>query len=176
LSGANPQITIVEFADLQCPYCRQFESWYDSLPPSLLEQTTLIYKHLPLPQHAWAQLAAEYAVCADSQRSKAFWHLARYLFSHQDEVTSQNFKGEIESAFADMPDIDVPKLFKCSANGNGGLIVERDAELAKQLAVSGTPTLFVDGLRVMPMHSKDELQQFLEQKLKVNVASRGQGH
>ena len=165
LSGSDPRVSIIEFADLQCPYCRQFQEWYDSLPHSLLEHTTLAYKHLPLPQHPWARLAAEYAACVGTERPEAFWRLTRRLFSHQDEITSQNLPDAVKTVLAGLPGKDVQKVLDCYSRGDGAFTVEKDTELAKQLGVLGTPTLFVRGLRILPVRSKEELQQLLERNL-----------
>jgi hypothetical protein len=58
LIGSKSYINLIEFSDLECPFCKNFSGWYESLPADLRNETTLVYKHLPLPQHPWARSAA----------------------------------------------------------------------------------------------------------------------
>src|ERR1700683_4190942 len=80
-SPRDARVTLVEFGDLQCPYCRRFAEWYRLLPADLRNETTLVFKHLPLGQHSWAQLAAQYSACANEQSATAFWELADFLLA-----------------------------------------------------------------------------------------------
>lgn len=157
--GSGKTITIVEFGDQQCPFCRQLQQWYLSLPESLRTQTTLVFKHLPLERHSWSKPAALYAACAGLESDSAFWHLADFILEHQDEITPQNLENKL---LHDVPEIDTARLASCAANGNGAQVVERDLEVAKQLNVTGTPTLFINGLRTLPVHSPAEFRQLLE--------------
>src|SRR5262249_45061364 len=66
-------VTIVEFGDLQCPYCKQFDTLIKSLPAELQTNIQVVYKHLPLQKHAWAFDAALATSCAAAQSDEAFW-------------------------------------------------------------------------------------------------------
>jgi len=170
--GSGKRLTIVEFADLECPYCWQFQHWYQSLPESLRSQTTLVFKHLPLDQHPWARSAALHTACASAQSPEDFWKLYDFLLTHQDEITSANLNEKIQS---ELPkSINTQALSNCILNGDGARLVERDMEVAKQLNVTGTPTLFLNGLRVLTLHSATEFRQLLERELTQQDSKRFQ--
>src|SRR4029077_2323575 len=86
-TSLDNRITLVEFVDFQCPYCKRFADWYSALPEPLRNQTTLVFKNLPLSQHPWARPAASYAVCASQQSPSAFHELTNFFFQKQSEIT-----------------------------------------------------------------------------------------
>lgn len=166
LPGHDPHVTLVEFGDLQCPSCRRFADWYRSLPAELRDQTTLIFKHFPLAQHSWAQLAAQYSACANQQSPAAFWELANYLLNHQDEITAANVKDKVNKAASEVPNINPGLLASCATGELGPTLVERDATVARELAVSHTPTLFINGRQAPSLHSEEDLRLLIERELK----------
>jgi len=166
LSGAHPRIVIVEFGDLQCPYCRRFADWYHALPAELLSETTLVFKHLPLAIHSWAKLAAEYSTCANRQSPTAFWDLANYFLSHQDEITPANIKDKITVALAHDSNADAQDVASCVTTGLGADLVGRDIAVARELGVDHTPSLFLEGRPVPSLHSEEDLRLLLERELK----------
>lgn len=166
MSSRDAHITLVEFGDLQCPYCRRFSDWYRALPRELVGGTTLVFKHLPLPMHPWAELAAEYSACASRQSASAFWELASYFLSHQDEITPTNVKDKIALALPQASTSAVQEVASCVAVGAGAAVVARDVAVGKELAVSSTPTLYIDGRRAPLLHSEEDLRQLLERELR----------
>jgi protein-disulfide isomerase len=165
MSSRDAHVTLVEFGDLQCPYCRRFSDWYRALPPELTSGTVLVFKHLPLPMHSWAELAAEYSACASRQSAGAFWELVNYFLSHQDEITPANVKNKIALALPRASTSAVQEIGSCVAAGAGADVVARDVAVAKELAVSSTPTLYIDGRRAPYPHSEEDLRQLLEREL-----------
>lgn len=165
LSGVRTRLTVVEFGDLQCPYCKRFAEWYKSLPNSLRDQTTLVFKHLPLEQHSWAREAAVFAACANLQSTVGFWQLSDFLLLNQRDITTENLENKVVSTFTPEAGINVQRLKTCVNDGSGAAIVQRDIAVAKQLNVRSTPTIFVDGRRVLPLNSQEELNQLIEREL-----------
>ena len=177
LPGTHPRVVIVEFGDLQCSYCKRFAEWYGSLPAELLSETTLIFKHFPLAQHPWAQLAAQYSACANRRSAAAFWELANYFLSHQDEITTANIKDKIAVALSHGSNADAQDLASCATTDVGASIIARDAAVARELGVDRTPTIFIDGRRVPPLSSQKDLRLLLERELQgpaSGVAAMGQ--
>lgn len=164
-SAVHERMVLVEFGDLQCPYCKLFSEWFAALPDNLRSQTTLVFKHLPLPQHLWARPAAEYTACAWLQNSAAFWRLDNFLMAKQSEITPANLKEKILSALSGGPSLDQEELQSCAIKGEGAAIVDRDIKIANELAVRSTPTLFVGGRRAITPHSPEELRRLLEAEL-----------
>ena len=165
-------VTLVEFVDFQCPYCKRFANWYSELPDALRSQTTLVFKHLPLPQHQWARRAALYATCANFQSPLAFRQIHSFFFENQTELTTNNLSDRLVTALRSSG-INLEKLEGCASGEDAARIVERDISIAAQLNVTSTPTLFIDGRRVLQVRSADELRRLLEDVASANI-SRGQ--
>src|SRR5271170_5637300 len=97
-SGKGPDralVTVVEFSDFQCPYCRKLADLMDHLPPAEKDQIRIVFHHMPLAMHPWARAAAEGAACAQLQNSEGFWTLHDQLFRHQNEITQENIKRKL---------------------------------------------------------------------------------
>lgn len=175
LVGSHSRLTVVEFGDAQCPYCRQFADWYQTLPPELLDSTTLVFKHMPLPQHSWARTAADYSACAGQQTEGAFWALTNYLLTHQGEVNSNNANEKILRAAAQVQGISVERLQMCVAAGTGSSLVQRDISVANDLSVNSTPTLFIHGRRAPALTSKEDLVRLLIKEMEDHAAGVSAG-
>ena len=170
----STELTMVEFADYECPFCKQLAEWYDTLPGSLREKTKVIIKHLPLPQHPWAKVAAAYAACTKRQSSPAFAQLSVFLLTNQNDINPGNIAAHIRLQLSKDRGVNVAEVETCVNSGWGSAIIERDGEIARQLNVTGTPTLFVNGKRVLVLHSAEELQRVLEGELHALKSSTGE--
>ena len=164
-AGSKSRVTLVEFVDFQCPYCKHFAEWYSNLPETLRAQTTLVFKNLPLPQHPWARSAALYAACANMQSPVAFHEMVDLFFQKQPEIMPDNLQNKILTTSRQSRSFNLEKLNTCVSMQIVSSIIDRDIAVAKQLNVNNTPTLFVNGRRVTHVTSADELQQLLETEL-----------
>lgn len=170
LADASPRkgaqtapIVIVEFGDLQCPYCKQFDVMFKSLPAELQARIQVIYKHLPLPKHAWALSAALAGACAAAQSDERFWALQDEILKEQQNLTALNFREEIAKIAARLPHLESGAFLSCLDNRMPESIVKRDMQLAENLSVRGTPTIFINGKRGPKFPSLDELRQWIAQ-------------
>lgn len=173
-AGSNMRMILVEFIDYQCPYCKKFSGWYTNLPEALRSQTTLVFKNLPLAQHEWSRTAALYAICVNRQSASAFHRLAEMFFEKQAEITSANLKSRVSAVLTGANDIDVSQLEACVVSSDAAQAIERDIAVAKQLNVTSTPTLFINGRRVLQVTSEQALKHLLETELA--NASSGELH
>lgn len=135
-------IEVVEFSDFECPYCAMAVPVADSLVALHGEKVRLVYRHYPLPMHPHAERAAQAAV--EAQRQGAFWAYHDLLFRHQDRLTDVDLVG-----YADSLDLDVEAFREALRDGRHADVVARDRALGRQLAVTGTPTFFVNGYRIV---------------------------
>ncbi len=85
-------VTIVEFSDFECPFCRRFADLMKQVLPAEKNQVRIVFHHFPLSMHPWARAAAEGAACARLQSSEAFWAMHDQLFQHQQEINANNVK------------------------------------------------------------------------------------
>ncbi len=173
-SGNDPEITLVEFGDMQCPYCKRFSEWYEALPEMLRDKTTMVFKHLPLQQHVWAHSAALYGACINLQSQAAFWRFHDYVFDHQEQTTLDNLEATVWAALSGHSEVKIKEVKSCLEDGTGESIVKRDSAAAAALDVHSTPTIFIQGRRAMPLGSQQELRHLIEDQLQVNrIAVKG---
>jgi len=135
-------LEIVEFSDFQCPFCGRAKPVIDSLFAHYGDQVRLEYRHYPLPDHAYAGRAAQAAV--EAQEQGAFWRYHDLLFAHQDRLTDVDLIG-----YADSLKLDADRFASALSNSKHIEVVERDIALGLSLAVTGTPTFFVNGYRLV---------------------------
>lgn len=154
-------VTLVEFSDFQCPYCRRFDEWMGSLPPETRARVVLVYKHLPLPMHPWARDAAELAACGSLQSPDAFWALHDFFFKEQEGLNTGNLSRRTAEFASKVPHLNVQELFACSNSHKADSIIARDEELANTMEISATPTVFANGLRGRGLRSIEDLEALI---------------
>lgn len=152
-------ITIVEFSDFQCPYCRQWhQTVYEPLLAAYPDQIRLVYRHLPLTSiHPDAQAAAEAAMCANEQNK--FWAFHDKLFS------SEALGAGVYSQYASTLGLDVEKFEKCVSDRTYRQAVQADSDFALNLGVSSTPTFFVNGLAIVGAQPLSVFQNVIDKEL-----------
>ena len=134
-------ITIVEFADYQCPFCARAEANLHAVEQAHPGDVRVVFKNLPLPFHDHARAMAKAAVAADAQGR--FWPMHDRLFALTGVVDRAAFDGVARDLGLDVArfdrDMDDPSL---------DARIDADNADATALAVTGTPTFFVNGHRV----------------------------
>lgn len=152
-------ITIVEFSDFQCPYCKQWhQTVYKPLFAAYPNQIRLVYRHLPLTSiHPEAQPAAEAAMCANEQN--AFWEFHDNLFG------GELLGAGVYSQYAAALGLDVEKFEACVNDRTYQQAVQGDSDFALNLGVNSTPTFFVNGLAVVGAQPLEVFQQVIDKEL-----------
>jgi predicted DsbA family dithiol-disulfide isomerase len=130
-------VTLVEFADYECPYCQKITPDLQKLEKEYAGRLAVIYKDFPLPMHHTSQKAAEAARCAGEQGK--FWEYHDVLFySKQTQVDELK-------AHARVLRLDGERFDKCLDDGAETANVKKDFEEAHQMGLTGTPSFFVNG-------------------------------
>jgi protein-disulfide isomerase len=130
-------VTLVEFADYECPYCQKITPELQKLEKEYAGRLAVVYKDFPLPMHHTAQKAAEAARCAGEQGK--FWEYHDVLFySKQTQISDLK-------ADARVLRLDGDRFDKCLDDGAEAASVKKDLEEAHQLGLTGTPSFFVNG-------------------------------
>ncbi len=94
---ANAPVTIVEFADFECPFCAHAFSVIETLVNTTYKgKVKVIFKAYPLNVHPWAMKAAEAAECARMQNPDAFWDFARYFYTNQGSINAKNIQDNVD--------------------------------------------------------------------------------
>ena len=144
-------VTVVEYADFECPYCGQAEPAVRELLRDFGGDIQYVFRHLPLHDvHPRAQAAAEAAEAAAAQG--AFWEMHDLLFMHQDALGIRDLIGYARSL-----GLDVDRFTTDLRAHTGADRVASDIDSADLSNVSGTPTFFVNGIRHYGAYDIDTL-------------------
>ncbi len=156
---AGAPVTVVEFADYQCPYCRGTEANVDKLRAQFKDQVRYSYRDFPLPNHQFAEKAAEASRCAADQGK--YWEYHDALFT--GDGSALDAKGLKD--FASKEKLDTAKFDECLASNKHQAEVQQDLAQGQSLGVSGTPSFFINGYFVGGSVTYDTLKELVQQQI-----------
>jgi protein-disulfide isomerase len=143
--------TLIVFSDYQCPFCKRAEPIIRSFEQAHMGDVRVVFKNKPLPMHENARLAAKAALAAEQQGR--FWEYHDALFAHQTALDGASLERYATDLGLDVRrfdrDLDDPRL---------DARIEADVADADALKVVGTPTLFVNGHRVVGAQPLEKLE------------------
>jgi len=143
----NPVVVLVEFSDLECPHCKDAQPVLDRLMTDY-PNAQLIFEDFPLPMHSWAMKAAEVGHCVAQQNPDAFQKYVAAVFEGQAAIDDNTAAQKLSDA-AKQSGVDAAKAMECSSQPAAEAAIDRSMALGKSLGVDATPTLFINGRRVM---------------------------
>jgi protein-disulfide isomerase len=139
MGSADAPVTIVEFSDFECPFCRRTQPVLDQIEQTYGERIRMVYRQFPLTDiHPRAQKAAEASLCANDQGE--FWPMHDALFAEpiELEVASLKFKA------AELG-LDTAAFNQCLDSGMHAARVRDDLKAGMAAGVTGTPTIYING-------------------------------
>ncbi|MBT5032766.1 MAG: DsbA family protein [Proteobacteria bacterium] len=147
----NSEITVIEYSDFQCPFCRGFHQTLKNLVRE--RDVRWVYRHFPLETiHPLANRAAQASECASDQ--DRFWEYADLLFETQNPFGEAEFLNLAISAR-----LNLDQFAECLGNDKyAGYVLEQIDE-GNRLKISGTPTYFINGERHTGLAEYDQLLQ-----------------
>jgi len=155
----NAPITIIEFSDFQCPYCKAASDTVKEVLAQYPDKIKFVHKHLPLPIHENAQYAAEAAECAGDQGM--FFEMSDLLFANQtklDKASIQNYSWRLR--------LNNKKFNECLDSGKFKGKISADAKVAEEYSISGTPAFFVNDQFVGGVLSLEQFKVMIDGMLK----------
>jgi len=171
----NAAVTVVNFDDLECPYCARMHS---SIFPSTLDRykdkVRFIYKDDPLVEiHPWAMHAAVNANCLADQSGEVYWNYVDYIHAHGHDVTGEDRNvtksfetlDRIARQEATLAKLDENKLNACISKQDETK-VRASSKLAESLGIDGTPALFIDGERITGAIPEEQLWLVIDRALR----------
>lgn len=164
-STGNPNgtVTVVEFADFECPVCRQLHEELRTLLPKY-PQVKFYFKDYPIEQiHPWAKTAALASRCAYMQKPAAFWKFYDAFYDGQELISAGNAWDKALD-FAGQAGLDQAALKTCLAAPEAAAAVDASVANAKTIDVSSTPTIFVNGRRVVGADTAT-IERFIQYEL-----------
>ena len=135
-------VTLVEFTDYQCPSCAAAQPALERLVAEYGDRVRLVVRDYPLSQHADAEKAAEAAEAAREQGK--YWEYTALLFQNQSALSADKLK-----EYATRAGLDRAKFDAALDSGRFAESVRRDLNDGERVGVNGTPTIFLNGSRVV---------------------------
>lgn len=159
LGPADAPITIIEFSDYECPYCRK---WYSEvflrLRQDYADKVRVVFRDFPLSSiHPNAIDAAMAANCAGDQG--AYWQFHDLLFSDSD------LGEQVYLDYAARLKLDLTAFQSCLASGKFKDEVMADYQYAAALGVRSTPTFFINGIPVIGAQPYEVFREVIEKEL-----------
>jgi predicted DsbA family dithiol-disulfide isomerase len=155
--STKPVVTIVEFSDFECPYCREVQTTLKQVMQSYGKDVRLIFKHLPLEGHRNSLPAARAAYCAAEQ--DRFWQFHDALFA-SGNLSPPGFD-EIASELG----LGMPKFRACLNSEQSRTAIVKDIETARLFRIESTPSFIVNGRLVKGALSFADFQKIIEREL-----------
>ena len=171
---ASKDLELVEFADFQCPHCKEAEATMDKLATDF-PKARIVFQNFPLARiHPAATTAAEYGVCVNKMGgSNAFFQFADAVFAGQEGLATADGATLTLNSAVTKAGLDPAKVQACAVTPEVAQQVETSVKLAQSLNVNETPTLMVNG-RQVPIGGVpyDTVKQIVEYQAKLDGVSQ----
>ncbi len=167
--SAAKDLEILEFADFQCPHCKEAQANMDKLAVDF-PKARIVFQNYPLARiHPEAVTAAEYGVCVAKQGgSSAFFNFASAVFDGQEGLATPDGTTLTLNSAVTKAGLDPAKVAACAKEPATGASVEASVKLAQDLNVVQTPTLMINGRQVPANAPYDTLKQVIDYQAKMD--------
>jgi len=153
----NAAVTIVEFSDFECPYCKAVQRTLKQVLEKYGGEVRLVFKHLPLEGHRNSLPAARAAYCAAEQ--DRFWQFHDALFG------AKELSPAVFTPIANELGLGVLKLQECLESEQSRTAIVKDLEAARLFHIESTPSFVVNGKVIQGALSFADFQKIIEQEL-----------
>jgi protein-disulfide isomerase len=158
LGSKDAPVTIVEFTDFQCPFCKATEATLTQLREKYGDKIRLVHMDYPLPFHAHALDAAKAARCANDQGK--FWPYRDALFANQGKLAPADLKAEAKTLGMNTTEFD-----KCFDSAKYESQIKSDQAAGEKAGVDGTPAFFIDGRPLTGAQPIPKFEQLINDEL-----------
>jgi len=166
---SNAPVTVVEYADLQCPMCARLHDFLEKeLLPKYGDKVRVIFKEFPIPGHDWSTTAAVANECAYQINPERFPGLRTLIFANQSAINAANVRERLLS-LGDEAGVDASRLAACIASKTSLSRIEASRQEGHDLGVNKTPTSFVNGRIIIGLPSQAAFEKIVDEAL---LASR----
>jgi protein-disulfide isomerase len=156
---ATAPVTIVEFSDFHCPFCKRVLPTLTQIESQYGDKVKLVFRDYPIDQlHPGARKAHEAARCANDQGK--FWAYHDLLFANTPKTNPQQLK-----AYAQEVELDVVAFDQCLTSGKYHAAVQKDVEEGMRAGVTGTPAFFINGRLVSGAQPLERFVQIIADEL-----------
>jgi len=156
---AAAAVTLVEFSDYQCPFCKRAHDTIEQLVAAYPKDIRLVFMDYPLPMHNRAAAAAEAARCAGEQGK--YWEYGDNLMKAAGDLSDDNLK-----ARATELSLDAGAFETCISSTKHEPAVQSDFTEGNRVGVSGTPTFFINGRMIVGAKALDDFKQIVDDEIR----------
>ncbi|HTW73465.1 MAG TPA: thioredoxin domain-containing protein [Steroidobacteraceae bacterium] len=157
--SADAPVTIIEFGDFQCPYCREAEATLKVVLAKYPREVRLVFRELPLTQlHPDAMVAAEAGICADQQGK--FWPMHDAMYANQSALSLEGLLNTAKEL-----GLDPKRLAACMSEPATRQRIQTDMDAAQDLGIGGTPYFFVDGRPISGSVPPEKFESVVSEEL-----------
>jgi protein-disulfide isomerase len=150
IGNADAKLTVIEFTDFQCPYCKKyFDESFGQIKKTYIDTGKIKYvlRDFPLEEHPQALLAAQTANCAGKQNK--YWEMHDMLFTYQDSWSYKDNSADIFKSYAKNLGLDEAKFDECMKNKDIVDEIAKDIKDGQLYGVNRTPTIFVGEKKIV---------------------------
>jgi len=170
MGDAKAPVTLVEYSDFECAVCRGLHDALRGMLPNYAGKVRVVFKDFPIEQlHPWARTAAIAGRCAYQQDPKAFWKMYDFIYDNQEIISASNAWTKMMD-YAGQSGLDADTFKSCMASPEAGAAVNASRANGQQLDVNSTPTVFVNGRRIIGADA-----HLVEQYINYELARQNQG-
>lgn len=162
-------VTIEIFSDFQCPFCARAVPVVERIVDTYRDRVRIVFRHLPLPFHAWAHDAAELAVEVRRQRGDAsFWQYHDLVFENQRLVNeAPNARDALIELAGRVPGVDLRAARRALERGTHRAAVDAEVRAVEQAGLPvGTPTFLVNGRLLRGAQPYETFESLIEEELR----------
>lgn len=163
------RVTIQVLSDFQCPFCARAVPTMERVAEIYRDRVRIVFRHLPLPFHAWAHDAAELAVEVRRQRGDAsFWQYHDLVFENQRLVNeAPNARDALIELASRVPGVNVRAARRALERGTHRAAVDADVRAVEQAGLPvGTPTFLVNGRLLRGAQPYETFESLIEEELR----------
>ena len=158
LGAKDAPVTIVEFTDFQCPYCKASEATLKQLRDKYGDKIRLVHMDFPLPFHAHSLDAAKAARCANDQGK--FWQFHDSLFANQSKMAPADLKATAKTLGMNSTQFDA-----CFDKAKYDSEIKADQAAGEKVGVDGTPAFFIDGRPLTGAQPAPKFEELIDDEL-----------
>jgi protein-disulfide isomerase len=167
LGNKNAKVSIIEYSDFRCPFCERF---FKQTEQQLINdyvntgKANFVFRHFAFlgPQSTWSSEAAE---CASEQGK--FWEFHNWLYNNQAPETNLNYYSKVNLIkYAGKIGLDATQFSSCLNSDKYAKRVSDDSDSGKAAGVTGTPTIFINGQKIVGAQPYETFKAAIEQLLK----------
>jgi protein-disulfide isomerase len=161
LGKPDALVTVVEFSDFQCPFCKRVEDTLKQVKDTYGDKVRFVWKNQPLPFHDRAEPCAELAMEAKAEKGdKGFWDVHDRLFASNPKLDDASL-----DAIATAAGLNLDKVHAAVKGHTYKKDIDADSDLAEQLGMTATPNFFINGKSLVGAVPFDQLKTVLDAEL-----------